>query len=69
MSRYVELSKHFVETILAHQAEPTAEGLAELFEIKSGNKEILLEHLKAITNIMNHAIKELEEKNKNGTKN
>ena len=64
MSRYVELSKHFVEVILANDAEPTAEGLAELFEVKSGNKEALLEHLKAIANIMNHAIKELEE-NKN----
>lgn len=69
MSRYVALSKHFVEVILNNHAEPTTEGLADLFEVKSGNKEILLEHLKAITNIMNHAIKELEEKNKNGTKN
>lgn len=69
MSRYVELSKHFVEVILNNHAEPTAEGLVEILEIKSGNEELLIEHLKAITDIMNQAIKELEEKNKNGTKN
>ena len=62
MSRYVELSKHFVEVILNNHTEPTTEGLAEILEIKSGNEELLIEHLKAITDIMNKAINELESK-------
>lgn len=60
MSNYVEMAKKFVCTILTNRTEPTVDGLAEIFEIRSGNKEILISHLKAITSIMNKAIQELE---------
>ena len=48
----------FVFNIL--NANPTANGIADIFEINHGDTELLLKHLKAITNIMNKAIKELE---------
>ena len=38
----------------------TFEGLGELWEIKNGNKEILLEHIKALSNIFNKAKEQLE---------
>lgn len=60
MNKSVEISKKFVYSILSNVSEPTIDGIAEILEIKSGNKEVLLDHLKAITNIMNRAIEELE---------
>lgn len=65
MNKYVEISKKFVCSILSNGEEPTINGIAEILEIKRGNKELLLEHLKAITNIMNKAIKELEKVDSN----
>ena len=60
MNKYVKISKMFVFNIL--NANPTANGIADIFEINHGDTELLLKHLKAITNIMNKAIKELERK-------
>lgn len=60
MNKYVEISKVFVCSIL--NANPTADGIADIYEISHGDTELLLKHLKAITNIMNKAIKELERK-------
>ena len=60
MNKYVEISKKFVCTILSNNAEPTTDGLAEILEIRMGNEELLLEHIKAINNIFNKAIEELE---------
>ena len=60
MNKYVKISKMFVFSIL--NANPTANGIADIFEINHGDTELLLKHLKAITNIMNKAIKELERK-------
>ena len=60
MNKYVEISKVFVCSIL--NADPTADGISDIYEISQGDTELLLEHLKAITNIMNKAIKELERK-------
>lgn len=60
MNKYVEISKMFVFNIL--NANPTANGIADIFEINQGDTELLLKHLKAITSIMNKAIKELERK-------
>lgn len=60
MNKYIEISKMFVFSIL--NANPTADGIADIFEINQGDIELLLKHLKAITNIMNKAIKELEKK-------
>lgn len=50
----------FVTAILSY-GEPTAEALNELYEIKSGNKKVLLQHLKAIDSIISDAIKILGE--------
>lgn len=41
-------------------SELTFEGLGELWEITNGNKEILLEHIKALSNIFNKAKEQLE---------
>ena len=60
MNNYVEISKRFVIAILNQNIN--IESINELYEINSGNTELLLKHLKAITNIMNKAIKELERK-------
>lgn len=62
MNEYVEMSKKFVCSILNNYAEPTTDGLCHVLEIKNGNIELLLEHLKAITKIMNKAIVELEDR-------
>ena len=56
----VQTAFGFVRAILSY-GEPSVEALAELLEIKSGNKKILLEHLKAINNIISDAIKILGE--------
>ena len=58
MNKYIEISKMFVCSILS--TNPTTDGIADIFEINHGDTELLLKHLKAITNIMNKAIKELE---------
>ena len=60
MNNYVEISKRFVIAILNQNIN--IESVNELYEINSGNTKLLLKHLKAITNIMNKAIKELERK-------
>ena len=60
MNKYIEISKMFVFSILS--ANSTADGIADIYEISYGDTELLLKHLKAITNIMNKAIKELERK-------
>ena len=60
MNKYIEISKMFVFNIL--NDNPTADGIADIYEINQGDTELLLKHLKAITNIMNKAIKELERK-------
>lgn len=60
MNKYIEISKVFVYSIL--NANPTADGIADIYEISQGDTELLLKHLTAITNIMNKAIKELERK-------
>ena len=49
MNKYVEISKVFVFSIL--NANPTSDGIADIYEISQGDTELLLKHLKAITNI------------------
>lgn len=58
MNKYIEISKRFVIIILNQNMN--IESANEIYEINSGNTKLLLKHLKAITNIMNKAIKELE---------
>lgn len=57
-SREMAMAVWFIQCILSKDG--TADGLYDLMEIQSGNTEILLNHLKAVVNIMNVAIKELE---------
>ncbi len=59
--RIIEVSKNFVIAILNQNINH--ESVSELYEITSGNKEVLLDHLKAINNIINDAIKILEGEN------
>ena len=47
---------NFVLSILS-SGEPTTEAIYEIIELKQGNKELLLEHLKAINSITGNAIK------------
>lgn len=61
MSEYVKTAIGFIELIIGN--EPTALGISELFEIHQGNKKVILEHLKAINDIISRAIEELEEEN------
>jgi len=58
MKKESELAKSFVISILSQN--PTVYGLSDVYEINGGNKKMLLEHLKAIANIMNKAIEELK---------
>lgn len=58
MNKYIEISKRFVIIILNQNMNIKSSN--EIYEINSGNTKLLLKHLKAITNIMNKAIKELE---------
>jgi len=60
MNKYVEISKRFVCSIL--NANLTTDAIVEIIEINRGDNQLLLEHLKAITSIMNNAINELESK-------
>ena len=53
---------NFVISILSY-GEPTTEALYDLMEIKQGNKQLLLDHLKAINSITGDAIKILGGKN------
>lgn len=61
MSDYVKTAIGFIELIIGN--EPTPLGISELFEIHNGNKKVILEHLKAINNILSKAIEELEGEN------
>ena len=66
MSDIVKLAKSFVISILSNNDSPTLEALSEIYWIRSGNKELLIEHIKAIRNIMDKALKELEGSDSNG---
>ena len=60
MNNYIEISKRFVCSIL--NTNPTTDAIVDILNISRGDNQLLLEHLKAITSIMNKAIKELESK-------
>lgn len=52
----VKIATNFVFAILKY-GEPTGEVLSDIYEISNGNKELLLEHLKAIHSIIGKAIR------------
>lgn len=60
MSNETQTAIHLLTLILGGQAEPTTDGLYDLMQVKSGNKKVILEHLKAIHSIFGKAIKDLE---------
>lgn len=59
----IELSKEIICAFL--EKNISLNNLNELYEIKSGNKKILLEHLKALSNIFREATEELEKSENN----
>ena len=58
--KIIALAKHFITCILENHGDIKAYGLADLYEINSGNKELLIEHLNAVSSIMQRAVKLLE---------
>lgn len=66
-SRELALSKSFVMSILSDNStdKMTFEAMNDYLEIQAGDNKLLLEHLKAIANIMNKAIVELERDDNN----
>ena len=60
-SKEVKFARHCVITILDNGGQPTAEGIKEVFNIRFGGTDVLLEHLKALDEVFQKAIKELEE--------
>lgn len=61
MSRELKIAISFIISILSY-GEPTSDSISELLKIKSGNKKVILEHLKAINSITSKAIEEIENK-------
>ena len=58
--RIVEVATNFVKTILENNINMYS--LNDLYEISLGNKDVLLDHLKAINNIIMKAIEILGDK-------
>ena len=55
-----ELAKAIICAYLNQNGDFTPEGLFTIYEIHNGNDEILLEHVKALKNIFEKAIEEIE---------
>lgn len=55
---YSEVAKNFIKIILT--AGGTIDAISDLYEISVGNKKVLLEHAKALRDIFDKAVKELE---------
>ena len=54
----LEFTKHFIITYFS-QAQ-TIDAISDIYEIRSGNNKILLEHITAIINIFTKAKEQLE---------
>ena len=61
-SRCLQIAKDIILTYLG--AEETPDGLYDIYEIKNGNKEVLMQYLKALDSIFQSAVEELERGNK-----
>ena len=55
---YSEVAKNFINIILS--AGGTVDALYDIMRINSGDKKVLLEHAKALRNIFDKAVEELE---------
>lgn len=60
MSEYVKVAISLIIKILQNNGNLTSEALYDLYEIQNGNKKVIIKHIKAIKNIMNKALEELE---------
>lgn len=65
MSEYVKIAISFIIKILQNNDNPTSESIYDLLEVQSGNKKVIIEHIKAIRNIMDKALEELEGRDNN----
>ena len=65
-NEYVKTAISLIIKILQNNDNPTREAIYELLEIQNGNKDVLIEHIKAIKNIMNKALEELQGSDSNG---
>ena len=54
-----ELAKAVITSYLGTSLTPL--GMNDIYEIRGGNDELLLEHIKALRNIFEAAIKEIED--------
>ena len=65
-NEYVKTAISLIIKILQNNDNPTREAIYDLLEIQNGNKDVLIEHIKAIKNIMNKALEELQGSDSNG---
>lgn len=59
MTKCQDVAKEIICAYLSTSATP--EGLNAIYEIRSGDKKVLLKHIKALCNIFDTAIEELIE--------
>ena len=68
-NEYVKTAISLIIKILQNNDNPTREAIYELLEIQNGNKDVLIEHINAIKNIMNNALEELQGSDSNENNN
>ena len=61
MGRNTDIAKHIILANL--NGSLTLESVSTMYEIANGNNEILLDHIKALKNIFEKAIEEIENEN------
>lgn len=66
MSKELIISKDIIIAYLGHTLKAT--NINEIYDIQSGNKEVLYEHIKALYNIFGKAKDDLEKEIKNEQK-
>lgn len=59
MSEYVKFAKQFILSFLCKD-NVTIETMNSIYEINAGNKDELIKHIKAVRDIMDKALEELE---------
>lgn len=59
MSEYIKFAKQFILSFLGKD-NVTIEAINSIYEINSGNKDELIKHIKAVRDIMDKALEELE---------
>lgn len=61
--KHKELAKKIITAYLTDSGNFTTEGFLVMYEINNGNDKLLLEHIKALKNIFEKAIEEMEGNN------